>query len=199
MNKHFTLRSFCILSSISAIVGVILLGTSFLINPGPPPGLQAVSPVFIVLFAFAIVYLSGATGRLVGWMTFFGASILITVSLIEITFYFCALFEEPSVMGPAALDLINSVQHLYFIVAAPSFFIPLGFVVIGSRVLPKVMGVLAIALGLAFAILGIVTIYMLVLPVAVTAFASVQALWWLAAAILLIIRARHVSYPIGEV
>jgi hypothetical protein len=195
MNKHFTLRSFCILSSISAIVGVILLGTSFLINPGPPPGLQAVSPVFIVLFAFAIVYLSGATGRLVGWMTFFGASILFTVSLIEITFYFCALFKEPSVMGPVALDLIYSVQHLYFIVAAPAFFIPLGLVIISSRILPRILGILAVALGLGLAILGMSTLYIQVLPMSITALAGIQALWWLSAAIVLIIRAKQIPYP----
>jgi len=210
MNRPLALRSICILSGISGVVGVILLGTSFLINPGPPPQatitqllefgrqnfktilwggwLQAVSPVFIVLFAFAIVYLSGATGRLVGWMTFFGASILMTVSLIEITFYFCALFKEPPGMGPLALDVIYSVQHLYFIVAAPAFFIPLGLVIISSRILPRILGLLAIALGFGFAVLGILTLYVLVLPMAITALAGVQALWWVSASIVLIIR-----------
>jgi hypothetical protein len=52
---------------------------------------QAVGPVLIVLFAFALVHLAGATQRLAGWMTFFGATILMTVSLIEITFYISAL------------------------------------------------------------------------------------------------------------
>jgi hypothetical protein len=219
MNKYFlSPRNFCIVSGVGAIVGVLLLATSFLINPGPPPGatisqlvefgrqnfktilwggwLQAVAPVFIVLFAFALVYLSGATNRLVGWMTFFGATILMTVSLVEITFYFCALFKEPSTMGPVALDLISSVQHLYFIVAAPAFFIPLGLVIIGSRIIPSIFGILAIALGMAFFILGMVTLYIQVLPMSITAFAGVQALWWLSAAIVLITRARRISYPI---
>ncbi len=84
-------RSFCILSGAA---GVVLLGMSFAINTGPPPDpssaelvkfgqqhfasvfwgawLQAVGPVLIVLFAFALVHLAGATQRLAGWMTFSG-------------------------------------------------------------------------------------------------------------------------------
>ena len=146
--KSISAKWFSILSGISGILGVFLLAISFLINPGPPPHptvdqlvefgrqnfttilwgawLQAVGPVFIVLFALSIVYLSGATKHLAGWMTLFGACTLMTVNLIEITFYICALSPEPSEMGPIGIDLINSVQHMYFIVAAPAFFIPLG-------------------------------------------------------------------------
>jgi len=217
MNRHLDPRGFCIMSGISAAVGVFLLATSFLINPGPPPGattmqlvefgrqnfktilwggwLQAVAPVFIVLFAFAIVYLSGYTNKLLGWMTFFGASILMTVSLIEITFYICALFKEPSVMGPIALDLIYSVQHLYFIVAAPAFFIPLGLTIMSSPILPRVLGIFAIVLGVGFGIVGASTLYVLILPMSITALAGVQALWWLSASIVLISRAGKISYP----
>jgi hypothetical protein len=86
-----------------------MLVTSFAINSGPPPDpsspeliksgqqhfahilwgawLRAVGSVIIMLFAFALVHLAGATQRLAGWMLFFGATILTTVSLIETTFY----------------------------------------------------------------------------------------------------------------
>src|SRR5579872_5624509 len=102
----------CIAGGISGICGVVLLGLSFAINNGPPPGanyaelvsfgqqnyarilwgawMQAVGPVLIVLFAFSVVYLSRATQKLSGWMTFFGATVLMSVSLIEITFYISA-------------------------------------------------------------------------------------------------------------
>ncbi len=75
-----------ILSALSGIVGVLMLIVSFSINVGPPPGssgadlarfidhsyksvlwgawLQAVGPIFVVLFAFALVHLSGADRRL---------------------------------------------------------------------------------------------------------------------------------------
>ena len=112
---------------------------------------QAVGPVLIVLFAFALVHLSGATQRLAGWMTFFGATILMTVSLIEITFYFGALNPEPAVMPSVGLRLIYAVQHLYFIVAAPTLFLPPGIVLLNSRVLPRIFGHLALILATVFA------------------------------------------------
>src|SRR5712692_4640357 len=136
-------KQFRMLSALTGIVGVIMLITSFSINPGPPSNatsaqliafgnqyftsilwgawLQAVGPLLTVLFAFAIVCLAGATTRLAGWMTMFGGTILMMVSLVEITFYISALDSNPATMGLISLDLIHAVQHLYFIVAAPAF------------------------------------------------------------------------------
>jgi len=161
-------QSFCILSGISGIVGVMLIAVSFNINPGPPRDatsaelmrfgqqyyasvlwgawLQAVGPALIVLFAFSLVHLAGATQRLSGWMTFFGAATLMTVSLIEITFYISALHVDPPMM----------------------------------------------LLATAFAALGVIFLLILTLPAAVTAFAGVQALWWLAAALTLIVRSGRI-------
>jgi hypothetical protein len=65
----------------------------------------------------------------------------------------------------------------YFIVAAPALFLPLGVVILGSRVLPRVFGYLALVLGAAFAILGVVFLFILTLPAAVLAFAGLQTLW----------------------
>src|SRR2546426_8577753 len=213
-------KLFRMLSALSGIVGVIMLITSFSLNPGPPSNatsaqliafgnqyytsilwgawLQAVGPLLIVLFAFAIVSLAGATTRLAGWMTMFGGTILMTVSLVEITFYMSALNttplnNNPAAMGLISLALIHSVQHLYFIVGAPALFIPLGVVILGSRLLPPVLGYLAIVLGAAFAIAGVVYLFDLTLPVLVQAFASIQVLWWLAAAIMLIVRPQKTS------
>lgn len=208
-------QSYCILSGLSGVAGVVLLIVSFAINNGPPSGatsaelvkfgeenyahilwgawMQAVGPVLIVLFAFALVHLASATQRLAGWMTLFGATILMTVSLIEVTFYISALNPDPPVMPSISLKLISAVQHLYFIVAAPALFLPLGIVLVGSPVLPRLFGYLALLLATAFAALGIIFMLRLTLPDAVTAFGGVQALWWLAAAITLIIRSGKIA------
>ena len=206
---------FCIFSGLAGVIGVVLLGLSFAINAGPPPNatsaelvkfghdnyanilwgawLQALGPVLIVLFAFALVHLAGATQRLSGWMTFFGASILMTVNLVEITFYISALHADPVSMPYISLVLISAVQHLYFIVAAPGLFLPLGIVLLRSAVLPRPFGYLALALAAAFAALGAAYMLRLTLPAFVTGFAGVQALWWLAASVALIVRRGTVA------
>ena len=203
-------KLFRLLTAFCGIAGVIMLIISFSINPGPPSNatsaqltafgnqyytsilwgswLQAVGPLFTVLFAFAIVCLAGATTRLAGWMTMFGGAVLMMVSLMEITFYISALYGNPATMGLISEDLIHAVQHLYFIVAAPALFLPLGVVILGSDVLPRVLGYLALVLGAIFAVLGVVSLYSLILPVVVIAFAGLQTFWWLAAAIMLIVR-----------
>jgi hypothetical protein len=162
-------RSFCILSGLSGIVGVVLIMVSFAINNGPPPGatsaelvrfgqqnyanilwgawLQAVGPVLIVLFAFALVHLAGATQRLACWMTLFGATVLMTVSLIEITFYISALSPDPALMPSISLKLISAVQHLYFIVGAPTLFLPLGIVLVSSAILPRLIWISGTHIG----------------------------------------------------
>jgi len=187
-----------------------LLGLSFAINTGPPTAasdaqmiefaqrnyaqvlwggwLQAVGPALIVLFAFSLVHMAGAEHRLAGWMTFFGAVTLMTVSLIEVTFYISALHQQPPAMGVMSLGVISAVQHLYFVIAAPAVFLPLGIILRGSNVLPKLFGHLAIALAILFFALGAIYMLTLTLPDPVTALGAVQALWWLAAAVALILR-----------
>jgi hypothetical protein len=202
-------------AAVSGLVGTCMLGVSFAINTGPPAGasgaqlaafgqqhhdailwgawLQAVGPVLIAVFAFAIVALAGAMARLAGWMTLFGTATLMTVSLIEITGYIGTLHTSPATMDLTSLALIYSVQHLYFIVGAPAVWLPLGLVILGSSVLPRILGYLALVLAAVFVLAGVATLLDSTVPPAVQIFGSVQALWWLAAAGTLIIRAREPS------
>ena len=204
-------RLFRLLSALCAIVGAILLIISFSINPGPPAmatdaqiiafnsqnatliswgaWLQTVGPLLIVLFAFSLVSLAGATSRLAGWMTMLGGMILVAIDLVEVIFYFSSLSPDPASMGPISISMIHGLQHLYFIIGAPSLFLPLGVVILTSRVLPQILGYLALALGVIFGILGIVFAPVLIVPAAVTALGGIEAIWWLAAAITLIVLA----------
>jgi hypothetical protein len=198
------------ISGICGIIGVLMLLISFNINPGPPAGasyeqllsfghqyyasilwgawLQTIGPFLIILFAFSLVFLSQAAQTLAGWMVFFGSVILMTISLIEITFYIAVLFKDPPLSSLIGLNIIYAVQHLYFIIGAPALFIPLGIVLQKSDVLPKWFNWLAIFMGILFAVLGIVFLLHLILPIWVTAIAGIQAFWWLASSIILIIR-----------
>jgi hypothetical protein len=196
-----------------------MLIVSFAINNGPPASasgaqlaafgqqnfdkilwgawLQAAGPVFIVVFALTIVVLAGATARLAGWMTLFGAATLMTVSLVEIVGYIAALHTSPAAMAEISYALIDSVQHLYFIVAAPALWLPLGLVILGSHVLPRILGYLALVLAAGYALAGVITLLDLTVPVAVQISASIQVLWWLAAAGTFIMRARDIPSPAG--
>ena len=206
-------------AAVSGLAGTCMIGISFAINPGPPAGasgarltafgqqhhdailwgawLQAVGPALIVLFALALVVLAGATARLAGWMTLFGTATLMTVSLIEITGYIGTLYTSPATMPETSLALIHSVQHLWFIVAAPALWLPLGLVILGSAVLPRILGFLALALAAGYALAGSLTLLDLAVPAAVQVFASVPALWWLAATGTLLRRARQAPSAAG--
>ena len=207
-------------AAVSGLAGTCMIGISFAINPGPPAGasgaqltafgqqhydtilwgswLQAVGPVLIVVFALAVVVLAGATARLAGWMTLFGAATLMTVSLIEITGYIGTLHTSPATMAETSLALIHSVQHLWFIVAAPAPFLPLGLVILGSGVLPRILGYLALVLAAGYALAGVLTLFDLTVPAAVQISAGiVPALWWLAAAGTLLTRARQAPSAAG--
>lgn len=211
------------LGGLAGILGVALLILSFAINSGAPPSasmpellafghqhyrsilwgawMQAVGPVLIILFAFTLVFLAGAERRLAGWMTLLGATILMMVSLIEITFYMSALHTDPDTLPFISLQLIAAVQHLYFIVAAPALFVPLGVILVRSSVLPRAFGYLALVLAAIFGGLGVAFLLDLTLPAPVTAVAGVQALWWLAAAVTLLLRgerAHPITLPTAE-
>ena len=206
-------------AAVSGLAVTCMIGISSAINPGPLAGasgaqltafgqqhhdailwgswLQAVGPVFIVLFALALVALAGATARLAGWMTLFGAATLMTVSLIEITGYIGTLHTSPATMAETSLALIHSVQHLYFIVAAPAVFLPLGLVILGSDVLPRILGYLALVLAAGYSLAGVVTLLDLTIPPAVQISAGIPAVWWLAAAGTLLTRARQAPSAAG--
>jgi hypothetical protein len=213
-------RRAAVWAAVSGLVGTCLLGISFAINPGPPAGasgaqvtaflqqhhdailwaawLQAVGPVLIVVFALAIVFLAGATTRLAGWMTLFGAATLMTANLVEITGYIGTLYTSPATMSGTSLALIHSVQHLWFIVAAPALWLPLGLVILSSGVLPRILGYLVLALAVGYALAGVLTLFDLTIPAAVQIFAGViPALWWLAAAGTLLRRARQAASTAG--
>ncbi len=205
----------CLLAGVSGIFGVLFIGESFKINQGPPLSssdavflayarthsapvllgsfLQAAGPALIIAFALTLVSLSGSERRVSGLLTIFGAGVLMTTSLMEVACYIGGLFVDPPDMPRIANTFGYAIQHLYFYVAAPALFLPLGFVLLRSHLLPKTFAWLALALGATFAVLGLATIQDLVLPNAVTAFAAVQALWWFAASIALMIRSRHVA------
>ena len=67
--------------------------------------------------------------------------------------------------------------------------LPLGAVILGSRVLPRVFGYLAVACGVAIVILGFAGLFSAAADTVITFVLSAQELWIVAAAITLVVRA----------
>lgn len=208
-------RRLAAIGALAGMCGVLLIATSFAINNGPPDDattavltafarqhllsvmwgawMQAVGPALIVAFALTVVHLTGANRRLAGWLTLFGGCTLMLVSLTETVFYMSAVGGASTEMALLSLTVIHAVQHLYFFIAAPSLFIPLGVVILSAPLLPRVFGYTAILLGAVFTVVGVATIGRPVLPAPVTSMGAIQAIWWLLAAAELFRRAVRQS------
>jgi hypothetical protein len=207
---HVVERTPVVLAAACGVVGTVTLIGSFVINPSPPAGLstaqlvdwaiqrhttivfggwlQGIGSLLTVLFALALVHLAGATHRFAGWVTLLAGGAILLVSLVEVTFYLAA--AEAAVTGDVATGiianaLITAVQHVFLI--APALLLPVGAVLLGSRVLPGAFGYLALALGSVLQVLGLVGLFGVLQPV-IDVLLIIQGAWFLAAAVTLLIR-----------
>ena len=87
--------------------------------------------------------------------------------------------------------------YVYPIVPAPVIFLALGTILVGSRLLPRVLGYLAFGLGIAFVVVGLIGLF--TTSLLTLAILSLQALWVLAAAITLLVRSGKVYDSPGNV
>jgi len=90
-----------------------------------------------------------------------------------------------------SFDIMTVFIHIYPIAPAPVIFLALGAVLLGSRLLPRVFGYLALALGIAFEIVGLVSLF--IFPVLTLVVLGFQSLWIVATAIMLILGAGRAS------
>ena len=81
------------------------------------------------------------------------------------------------------------MQHVFLI--APALLLPLGAVLLGSRVLPRAFAYLARALGTTRQIFGLVGLFGVLQPI-IDDVLIVQALWFMAAGVTLMTSERRV-------
>jgi hypothetical protein len=208
-------RLFSILTALTGILAVPLLYLSFNLAPMPPTDptklmvyaqqyhnglvyggyLQAAMPFVIVLFSIAIVHLAGATTRFAGWATVLGGISLIILALLEGSlFIFCAFTNSVDV-GLIGINLIHALQHFYM-AASSALIIPLGIVIVQTRVLPRILGYIAVATGVVSLILGFIYFSLPVVDGVLPLFIMqcISSIWFPVAAIILLIRALTGSY-----
>ncbi len=210
-----TKRQSDLLTAACGIIGPAILVTSFIINPAPPADhttddlrafairhhnaivfggwLQGMGSLLIVLFTLALVHRANATHRLAGWITLLAGTSILMVSLVEIAFYLGAVQATESGDTASALasnNLIKAVQHVFLI--APALLLPLGFVLLGSDVLPRAFAYLSLAMGAALQVLGLLGLFSVLQPV-IDILLIIQAFWFVAAAVALLVRGSEAT------
>lgn len=207
-----------ILTALCGILGTILLGTYFGVGFSiglaqlPPDAsmaqvvsiatqyhdlwflgtwLQATGSLLSVVFFLALVQRAGGTARLAGLLTILGSAVLLAVVLIEGVFTLDlaqAAANGHLVTSLTSFDIMTVFTHIYPIAPAPTIFLALGTILLGSGPLPRVFGYLALGLGVAFEIVGLVGLF--TTPILTLVVLVLQAFWVLAAAIALLVRAE---------
>ncbi len=213
------------LTTVCGILGVVILGVYYsgvlvpqLPAADPHPsiaqlielGIQNHSGLFVdawflvtgallsVIFFLGLSQLAGAATGFAGRILMLAVAMLMATVLSESTFTVAtgqAVLNGHPMSALTIFDLTVVFIHVFLIGPAPLTFLALGFVLLGSCVLPRVFGYLALGLGIAFETLGFAG---LLTPIAVTVaiYVSIfEELWILAAAITLLVRERKASAP----
>jgi hypothetical protein len=159
--------------------------------------LQGVGTLFSVIFFAGLVYLSGSGSRLSGWLVLITSAVMLTISLVDVTFTVAvvtaALAGHRETMR-LAIDLITgsteAFDYAFLFVPAPLLIISLAAVLLTSRLLPHIFGYLAIGIGVAFIAIGIISLFKTLagsLGLAFEIVQLIQVLWVLGAAIFVLI------------
>jgi hypothetical protein len=176
------------LAATCGIVGVVMLTAHFLIPAGVPPDsasltriaafarrhqdvilvsawLQVTGAVLYVIFILAIVHLAGAGQRFAGRIVGLAAAVLVGLTLLDSAMIISTV--QSAVHGQAqtvdvSFDLIagptNDAVGRSFLIA-PAILLPLGFVILQTRLLPRSYGWIAIAFGSASQALGLLGLF----------------------------------------
>ncbi len=156
--------------------------------------LQGFGPLPYALFALGVVCLAGATARFAGWATLLASAVIVTLSLIDAAFTIAAAQAVTARHGTTAtvsFDLIagpgNDAIGRVFLIALP-LLLPLGAVLLGSRLLPRAFGYIAVALGAASIALGAAALFSPAAFSLAIVLIIAENLWVLAAAAVLMTR-----------
>ena len=161
--------------------------------------LQGFGPFPYVLFALGVVYLAGAMTRLAGWVTLLASAVILTLSLIDAAFTISAaeaVTHGHAITALVSFDLVDgpgndAVGRMFLI--APPLLLPLGAVVLGSRLLPRALGYTAVAFGVASIILGLAALFSSTAFSLAIILIIAESAWVLAAAGILVISRKPAS------
>ena len=151
--------------------------------------LQGTGALLSAVFILAVVYLARATTSLPGLVTIVGTAVLLATVAIEAAFLVAvpiaaAAGDDATVRTAFAMS--NGVfVRIFPLVPASATLIGLGVVLTGTDVLDRRFGRLALGLGIAFEVAGLVAVFSSIGLVLGIALSIGQDVWLLAAAIAL--------------
>lgn len=151
---------------------------------------QGVGSLLSVLFFIGIVYLARATNQLAGLVSVAASAVLLALSLVEGVFLMTvplAVAGGHAATAQTSFDLSTiSFVHVFPIVPVPAVLFSIGAVILGSKVLPRSLGVAALAIGAAFEVVGFAALFNDAFVIPIIGLLVVDELWIIAAALSLL-------------
>lgn len=208
------------LAALCGITGVLMLTAHFLIPGNVPPDsaglarivafatehrdlilvsawLQVTGAILYVVFILAVVHLAGAGQRFAGRVVALAAPILVGLTLLDSAMIISTV--QSAAHGHyetlrVSFDLIggpdNDAIGRSFLIA-PAILLPLGFVILQTRLLPRSYGWIALAFGAASQALGLLGLFSKVAFGDVNpAVLGLENLWLIVVAVTLVVNRR---------
>jgi len=150
--------------------------------------LQATGALLAVIFFLALADLTGGTRPLAAKITQLGSAVLLAVVLAEVVFtltWASAAVDGQATSSRASFDLMSAFIRVFPLVPAPALYLSVGVLLLGIPVLPSAFARLALALGAAFAVTGLIGIFLSAAAAATAGLSGLQVVWVIAAAIAL--------------
>jgi hypothetical protein len=214
-------RRWLLLVSGAGIAGASALGASFGVLPVPPAissplttlthyavshrhvmllaaWLEANGTALYVIFALAVVHLAGARAGLAGRITSLASAAVLAVSLMYDATLIAiaqsaALGGSQTTTALVAYGMFAAIEHLFLL--APPLLLPLGLILLRTRLLPRSLAWPALLLGVMGPILGLAGLFTVTannngaVGAAINVLVAAQGLWVIAASATLPIRA----------
>ena len=150
--------------------------------------LQATGALLAVIFFLALADLTGRTRPLAAKITQLGSAVLLAVVLAEVVFtltWASAAVNGQAASSRASFDLMSTFIRVFPLVPAPALYLSVGVLLWSAPLLPRAFAPLALAMGAAFAVTGLIGIFLPGAAAATAGLSGLQVLWIIAAAIAL--------------
>ena len=157
-------------------------------------GLQVTGALLACLFFLGLIHLAHGMSRLAGMMALFGTATLLATALIEAVLGMATPIATSSGHPEAAVVcwIVQGVfVHIFPIGPAPIVFLAIGALLVSPSpeiVLPRAVGYLALFLGVAFEVVGLLGLLVPAATAAIIVLLIAQEVWIATASILLLTR-----------